>query len=59
MTLFFFKINTFDRAYSHDTAKSRCRAMHGDGVGSITWQRSGPLNANVAGAATPWNWTRH
>ena len=56
---FFFKTNIFGRAYSHGAAKSHCYAMHGGAVGSMTWQRSGPLNADVAGAAMPWIWARH
>ena len=33
MTLFFFKTNTFSRAYCHGTAKCLCRAMHGGVAG--------------------------
>ena len=32
---FFFKTNTFARAYSHGAAKSFCRAMHGGVAGAI------------------------
>jgi len=48
--IYFFKTNTFGRAYLHGAAKSRCRAMHGGVVGAVTWQRPGPLNADVDGA---------
>ena len=30
---FFFKTNTFGRAYCHGAAKSLCRAMHGGAAG--------------------------
>ena len=56
MTLFIFfsKTNTFGCAYSHGAVKSRCHAMYGGAVGAMTWQRPGPLNADVAEVVAPW-----
>jgi hypothetical protein len=48
MTLFFFKSNTFGHVYSHDAAKSHCRAMHGSAARVLPWQSAAALTADVA-----------
>ena len=52
--IFFFKTNTFGRAYCGGAAKSRRRAMHGGTAKVGTWQSGVSLAVDVANPAVPW-----
>jgi hypothetical protein len=53
---FFFKTNTFGRAYSHGAAKSRCRAMHGGVAGVAMWQSTAALADDMARLPRRGSW---